>query len=163
MLCARCTSWPAVEYAVHLSFAWLSQGQSCIPAGTHPDLLFLSNQVLSLASHTVLQLRQLTKLNCRLRLNRRFIVVEGISQNLGDIAPLDKIFELKEQFKYRLVLDESLSFGVLGGTGRGAAEHFGLEPGQVEIVAASMGKCKHHFTKPQPHVSLLSRILQGRH
>ncbi|KAL0025965.1 hypothetical protein WJX77_008574 [Trebouxia sp. C0004] len=75
----------------------------------------------------------------KLRLNRRFIVVEGISQNLGDIAPLDQIFKLKEKFKYRLVLDESLSFGVLGPTGRGAAEHFGLMPGQVEIVAASMG------------------------
>ncbi|KAL3155107.1 hypothetical protein ABBQ38_011167 [Trebouxia sp. C0009 RCD-2024] len=75
----------------------------------------------------------------KLRLNRRFIVVEGISHNLGDIAPLDQIFNLKEKFKYRLVLDESLSFGVLGATGRGAAEKFGLRPGQVEIVAASMG------------------------
>lgn len=78
---------------------------------------------------------------CRLRLNRRFIVVEGISQNLGDIPPLQKIIQLKEKFKYRLVLDESLSFGVLGATGRGAAEHFSLKPGQVEIVAASMGQC----------------------
>ena len=81
---------------------------------------------------------------CRLRLNRRFIVVEGISQNLGDIAPLDQIYKLKEKFKYRLVLDESLSFGVLGATGKGAAEHFGLLPDQVEIVAASMGKCVDH-------------------
>lgn len=53
---------------------------------------------------------------------------------------MDQIFKLKEKFKYRLVLDESLSFGVLGATGRGAAEHFGLMPGQVEIVAASMGR-----------------------
>lgn len=67
-------------------------------------------------------------------------MVEGISQNRGDLAPLDQIFKLKEKFKYRLVLDESLSFGVLGATGRGAAEHFGLMPGQVEIVAASMGR-----------------------
>ncbi len=67
-------------------------------------------------------------------------MVEGISQNLGDLAPLDQIFKLKEKYKYRLVLDESLSFGVLGATGRGAAEHFGLMPGQVEIVAASMGR-----------------------
>lgn len=87
----------------------------------------------------VLQSGQLALLTCRLRLNRRFIVVEGISHNLGDIAPLDQIFNLKEKFKYRLVLDESLSFGVLGATGRGAAEKFGLRPGQVEIVAASMG------------------------
>ena len=67
-------------------------------------------------------------------------MVEGISENRGDITPLDKIFKLKEKYKYRLVVDESLSLGVLGKTGRGAAEHFGIEPGQIELVAASLGK-----------------------
>lgn len=66
-------------------------------------------------------------------------MVEGISENRGDITPLDQIFKLKEKYKYRMVLDESLSLGVLGSTGRGAAEHFGLQPGQIELVAASMG------------------------
>lgn len=75
----------------------------------------------------------------KLRLNRRFIVVEGISHNLGDIAPLDEIKELKNKYKYRLLVDESLSFGVLGQSGRGAAEHFDLKPSDVEIAAASMG------------------------
>ncbi len=41
--------------------------------------------------------------------------------------------------RYRLVVDESLSFGVLGQRGRGACEHWGLHPGDVEVVAASMG------------------------
>lgn len=68
-------------------------------------------------------------------------MVEGIYQHYGDLAPLDAIYDLKQRFKYRLLVDESLSFGVLGATGRGAAEHFGLEPGQVEITAASLGKC----------------------
>lgn len=133
--------------SMHL--ACLSLGYFCIPPNTQHHLLSLSHphQCRGSASGTVHipTSCQLTKLNCRLRLNRRFIVVEGISQNLGDIAPLDQIFKLKERFKYRLVLDESLSFGVLGDTGRGAAEHFGLKPGQIEIVAASMGKCKQHF------------------
>lgn len=66
--------------------------------------------------------------------------MEGISENRGDITPLDKIYKLKEKYKYRLVLDESLSLGVLGKTGRGAAEHFGIQPGHIELVAASMGK-----------------------
>lgn len=44
-----------------------------------------------------------------------------------------------QRYKYRLVVDESLSLGVLGPTGRGAAEHYGLSPGQVEIVGASLG------------------------
>jgi len=71
-------------------------------------------------------------------LNRRFIVVEGIYHNGGDLAKLDGIFELKKKYKYRLVVDESLSLGVLGKTGKGACEEFGLGPGDVEIVTASM-------------------------
>lgn len=55
---------------------------------------------------------------------RRFIVVEGLYKNLGTIAPLDKIVDLKNKYNYRLILDESFSFGTLGKTGRGALEHF---------------------------------------
>lgn len=57
---------------------------------------------------------------------RRFIVVEGLYKNLGTIAPLDKIVDLKNKYNYRLILDESFSFGTLGKTGRGALEHFNM-------------------------------------
>jgi len=43
------------------------------------------------------------------------------------------------RFKYRLVVDESLALGVLGRTGRGACEHFGLTRDDVEITSASLG------------------------
>ncbi|GFR42080.1 hypothetical protein Agub_g2876, partial [Astrephomene gubernaculifera] len=69
---------------------------------------------------------------------RKLIVVEGIYGNYGDLAPLDRIWQVKDKYKYRLMVDESHAFGVLGATGRGACEHFNLKPGQVEIVAASM-------------------------
>lgn len=72
-------------------------------------------------------------------LNRRFIVVEGIYANSGDLAPLNALMPLKEKYRYRLVVDESLAVGVLGARGRGAAEHFGLPPEAVEIVGGSMG------------------------
>ena len=45
-----------------------------------------------------------------------------------------------QRYKYRLVVDESLALGVLGARGRGAAEAAGLQPGDVEIVGASMGE-----------------------
>ena len=41
--------------------------------------------------------------------------------------------------RYRLVVDESLALGVLGQHGRGACEHWGLSPGDAEVVSASMG------------------------
>eukprot|EP00890_Picochlorum_soloecismus_P000370 jgi/Picsp_1/1333/NSC_04813-R1_serine palmitoyltransferase 1-like len=72
-------------------------------------------------------------------LNRRFIVVEGIYQNTGEIAPLKEIVRIKNKYKFRLLVDESVSFGVLGTTGRGAIEHFGVDPSDVEIIAASLG------------------------
>ena len=71
-------------------------------------------------------------------LNRRFIVVEGIYHNCGDVAPLDKIYELKLKYRYHLIVDESLAFGVLGKTGRGACEEFGLAPDQVDLITASL-------------------------
>lgn len=72
------------------------------------------------------------------KLNRRFIVVEGIYANTGDVAPLAAIAALKWKYKYRLVVDESLSLGVLGANGRGAAEAAGLAPKDVDIISAAL-------------------------
>lgn len=66
--------------------------------------------------------------------------MEGIYKSTGALAPLRKIHKLKEKYKFRLVVDESLSLGVLGEKGRGACEHFGLKPSDVEIVCATMGE-----------------------
>ena len=62
---------------------------------------------------------------------RKLIVVEGVFANSGDMAPLDRIYEIKERYKYRLVVEETHSFGVLGPNGRGACDVFGLKAGQV--------------------------------
>jgi hypothetical protein len=47
-------------------------------------------------------------------------------QNSGQIAPLDEIVRLKEKYRFRVILEESHSFGVLGKSGRGLAEHYGV-------------------------------------
>lgn len=70
---------------------------------------------------------------------RRFIVVEGLYKNYGHVAPIDKLVDLKTEFCYRLVVDESYSFGTMGKCGRGAIEHFGKEiMRHVEIVTVSL-------------------------
>jgi len=71
-------------------------------------------------------------------LTRRFIVAEGLSENYGDIVDLPKLVELKKKYKYRLILDESWSFGVLGSHGRGVTEYFGVEPTKVDMIIGSM-------------------------
>jgi serine palmitoyltransferase len=49
-------------------------------------------------------------------------VVEGLYKNSGTIVPFDELAPLKHEFNYRLILDESFSFGTLGPSGRGALE-----------------------------------------
>lgn len=70
---------------------------------------------------------------------RRFIIVEGIYQSLGDLCPLDTVVQLKDKYLFRLILDESFSLGVLGNTGRGALEHFNIPRESVEIATADLG------------------------
>ncbi|XP_076439989.1 serine palmitoyltransferase 1-like [Babylonia areolata] len=69
---------------------------------------------------------------------RKFLVVEGIYANYGDICPLPRLMELKWQYKVRIFLEESLSFGVLGATGRGLTEHFDVPIEDVEMITASL-------------------------
>lgn len=71
-------------------------------------------------------------------LTRRFIVTEGLFETTGSISDLPKIVELKLKYKYRLILDETHSFGVLGRTGRGLTEHQNVDPSNVEMLVGSM-------------------------
>lgn len=57
---------------------------------------------------------------------RRFIIVEAIYMNTGEICPLSEIVELRKRYKLRLILDESVSFGSLGSHGRGITEHLNI-------------------------------------
>jgi len=72
-------------------------------------------------------------------LNRRFLVIEGLYVNTGNIAPLPKIFELKEKHCFRIIMDDSFGIGVLGKSGRGTCEHFGFPTAAVEIVGGDLG------------------------
>ncbi|KAL3767268.1 hypothetical protein ACHAW5_002071 [Stephanodiscus triporus] len=70
---------------------------------------------------------------------RRFLVVEGLYRNWGTIAPLDEIVKLKEEFHYRLILDDSHGIGALGNYGRGSLEYHGLRHMEhAEIVTFSL-------------------------
>ncbi|KAL7416499.1 serine C-palmitoyltransferase [Mrakia frigida] len=72
------------------------------------------------------------------RLTRRFIVTEGLFENDGSITDLEKIIELKRKYKFRLILDEGMSFGVIGATGRGLTEFSGVPATEVDIIVGSL-------------------------
>jgi serine palmitoyltransferase len=69
---------------------------------------------------------------------RRFIIAEAVYRNIGDICPLKEILKIKEKYFYRLVLDETYSFGILGKTGRGLTEHVGIKSEEVEVITMTL-------------------------
>lgn len=69
---------------------------------------------------------------------RRFIVSEGINKNTGQICNLPELLRLKKKFFYRLVIDETLSFGTLGTTGRGSTEFYGINVLDIDILIISL-------------------------
>lgn len=59
---------------------------------------------------------------------RRFLVVEGLYKNWGTMCPLEEVVRLKEEFCYRLILDDSHAMGTMGENGKGSLERCGLKP-----------------------------------
>lgn len=72
------------------------------------------------------------------KLTRRFIVSEGLFETVGDACDLPRLVELKETYKFRIILDETWSFGVLGRTGRGLTEAQNVDPQQVDMIIGSL-------------------------
>jgi 8-amino-7-oxononanoate synthase len=76
----------------------------------------------------------------RQRYERVLIVVESIYSMDGDICPLDHLVEIKERHKALLMVDEAHSLGVLGRTGRGIGEYFGLPASAVDVWMGTLSK-----------------------
>ncbi|HLO25868.1 MAG TPA: pyridoxal phosphate-dependent aminotransferase family protein [Geobacteraceae bacterium] len=69
----------------------------------------------------------------------KLVVVDGVYSMEGDIAPLPDIVKICRKYGARLMVDDAHGVGVLGKTGRGTVEHFGLEK-EVDIIMGTYSK-----------------------
>ena len=67
------------------------------------------------------------------------VITEGVFGMAGDLGKLDEIVAMKDEFNFRLLVDDAHGFGVMGPTGAGAPEHFGVTEG-VDVLFGTFAK-----------------------
>lgn len=70
---------------------------------------------------------------------RKLIVVDGVFSMEGDVVNLPEVVKLAKAYGARLMVDDAHGIGVMGKTGRGTAEHFGLEE-EVDLIMGTYSK-----------------------
>lgn len=70
---------------------------------------------------------------------RLLVITDGVFSMDGDLAPLDKIYEVTNRFDVMLMVDDAHGEGVVGKGGRGIVDHFNLH-GKVDVEVGTMSK-----------------------
>lgn len=70
---------------------------------------------------------------------RALVVTDGVFSMDGDVAPLDKIYEVTQHYEAILMVDDAHGEGVLGRGGRGIVDHFNLH-GKVDVEVGTLSK-----------------------
>src|SRR4030066_253819 len=70
---------------------------------------------------------------------RAMVITDGVFSMDGDIAPLDKIYEVSQNYNTILMVDDAHGEGVIGKGGRGIVDHFGLH-GKVDVEGGTLSK-----------------------
>jgi 4-hydroxy-2,2'-bipyrrole-5-methanol synthase len=69
----------------------------------------------------------------------KLVVTDGVFSMHGHLAPLPELSAIAKKHGARLMIDEAHCVGVLGATGRGLEEHFGM-PGSIDIIMSTFSK-----------------------
>jgi glycine C-acetyltransferase len=70
---------------------------------------------------------------------RAMVITDGVFSMDGDVAPLDKIYEVTQNYEAILMVDDAHGEGVLGRGGRGIVDHFNLH-GRVDVEVGTLSK-----------------------
>ncbi|RPJ81157.1 MAG: glycine C-acetyltransferase [Acidobacteria bacterium] len=69
----------------------------------------------------------------------RLIATDGVFSMHGDLAPLPEICDLADKYDALVMVDDSHATGLIGPTGRGTPEHFGVQT-RIDILTSTLGK-----------------------
>jgi len=67
------------------------------------------------------------------------VITEGVFGMSGDLGKLDEVAKFKDEFSFRLLVDDAHGFGTMGATGAGTAEHFGVSD-KVDLLFGTFAK-----------------------
>jgi len=70
---------------------------------------------------------------------RKLVLTDGVFSMEGDLARLPEILALAREYDATVLVDDSHGVGVMGATGRGVAEHFGVL-GEIDVITGTLGK-----------------------
>jgi 8-amino-7-oxononanoate synthase len=69
----------------------------------------------------------------------KIIITDGVFSMEGDVCNLPEMVRLKEKYGARIMVDDAHGLGMMGPTGRGTAEHYGLED-KVDLIVGTFSK-----------------------
>jgi len=69
-----------------------------------------------------------------------WVITDGVFSMEGDIAKLDEMRAICDEFGAMLCVDDSHGTGVMGATGRGTHEHYGLAGSSIDLFTGTLGK-----------------------
>jgi glycine C-acetyltransferase len=75
----------------------------------------------------------------RANFNRALVITDGVFSMDGDVAPLDRVFEVANRYEALLMVDDAHGEGVLGRGGRGIVDEYGLH-GKVDVEVGTLSK-----------------------
>lgn len=122
----------------------LTKGDLIIVDETSHNSIMVGTQ-LSRAATLTFRHNDLDHLAALLKAHRRdygrvLVVVEGLYSMDGDVPDLPALIPLCRNHGAWLMIDEAHSIGVLGKTGRGVAEHFGIPASEIDLIVGTLSK-----------------------
>jgi glycine C-acetyltransferase len=72
------------------------------------------------------------------------VITEGVFGMHGDLGKLDEVAALKDKYKARLFVDDAHGFGVMGATGMGVGEHYGVQD-KIDVLFCTFAKAMAGF------------------